>query len=220
MDDYNLTKEEQILKAAASKLENGELVEGTIKNLSVEGKVLNTYFTADKSNIPFPLKATVNNIEGETFDITGEIYPASFATITKPKLKKSFFKTFKRIINIAILNIAGIGKRMYFYDSEGKVYIKDEDGNIYYVNSDNTGCMDQDGDYFDFYKRKEGHLLVYNPLIDTANFDYLYITKDLQPKIPEEPEEALEPVTSNPFLEPPKSSNVINLDDYRSNFHR
>ncbi len=215
MDDYSLTKEEQILKEAASKLEKGEMVEGSLKSLTVEGKIVNTYFTSDKSNIPFPLKATVNNLDGATFNITGSIYPASFSNGQRTKLKKSFFKTFHRIINIAILNISGIGKRIYFYDTEGKVYIKDNDNNIYYVNSDKTGCMDQDGDYFDFLRRKEGHMLVYNPLIDTTNFDYLYITKDLEPKVPEIPE-TLEPLTTNPFNQESSSSNkVIYLDDYR-----
>ncbi len=227
MDNIPQNMIDETLRKASTKINSGDIATGTLNTFNIIENDKITPIATFKKETEEPLKrnmhCTVINLNNETFNIEGEIYPESFKPHRRTHLKRTFFKTLERFINIAALNIMGIGKNIYYYDSEGKVYIKDTDGNIYYVNSTRTGCIDLDGDYYDFVKRKEGHMMVYNPLIDGAEFDYFYITPDLIPHH-KKSTEVLEPVTSNPFQEIKEdinsSSNVINLEDYNSTIHR
>lgn len=148
----------------------------------------------------------------------------------KPKginLRRDFFKflnDFEKKLNYRLLN-SGRDGVIYHYDSLGRVYFKSTMGQIYYINSSKTGCINEYGEYFDLRSTPNGVEIIPNPTLDFGTFPFLFITIEAErlakAKTEKTTEREVEPFSNNPFSElfndePSEPENkVIDFTAYR-----
>ena len=175
----------KVLLKEASKLNLGETKEGTLYDYVVENGSSNSkiiaHFSEDKKNADaqiIDIRGFYNgNDENNKHTIKGNANIARFSKGNSYLIKRDFLDVIGHIpeyLKLNMLNREMPGMEFHF-DKLGRVFFYGVTGNIYYINSTKTGCINQAGEYGDLIKDERGYLvdLILNSHVD--DFDYLYI---------------------------------------------
>ncbi len=216
---------------APGEIEVGSLGYTTIPQKNGLSKVVTNFIPdvlqSENQTPNITINASISSLtKDETYHLTGEVYSESFKNKPKFSLKRTFFAKLNHLHEKVNLKLLNLGRIIYYYDESGKVYFKDTNNHIYYVNSTKTGCVTPYGEYGKLIPTKEGYDIEFDPDIDTTYFDYLYIT----PKYAKESEKDTQLPEFNPYQslfteEQQPSSKVIDFEAYREkmshpDFHR
>lgn len=193
----------------AHKLPLGAVKTGSIQNFVIETenkptKVIARFSSDNSSKETKSINITGKVQENATeYQLTGTVFTESFKNFTHYLLsKKSLAELVNDIyakIKLRFLNQSSLFE--LYYDHLGRVFVIGKENNIYYLNKDQTGFLNINGEYFDLKKDEEGYFLDLNPALNSENFQYFYITnKKAQ-------ENAVEPNIKT-------NSNVIDLKPY------